>query len=43
MQSAGVGSVDWPVVREIIASWMLTVPFAALLAGGILNALKLLV
>jgi phosphate/sulfate permease len=43
MQSAGADSVEWQVVREIVASWVLTVPFAALLAAGILNALKLLV
>ena len=43
IQAAGVGSVDWRVVGEIVVSWVLTVPFAALLAAGILSALKLLV
>jgi phosphate/sulfate permease len=43
MQASGTGRVDWRVVREIVLSWVLTVPFAALLAAGILSALKLLV
>jgi phosphate/sulfate permease len=41
--NTGGGAVNWVVVREILFSWLLTVPFSALLAAGILHALKLIV
>jgi phosphate/sulfate permease len=43
IQSSGFNSVDWVMIREIVTSWVLTVPFAALLAAGLLNLFKLAV
>ena len=41
IQSAGIKSVDWMMVKDIVLSWLLTVPFAAVVAAGIFNMLKL--
>lgn len=42
MYSSGSKSVNWHLVYEIVLSWVLTVPFAAVVSIGILHALKLM-
>ncbi len=36
---SGLGGTNWPIIRRILFSWLLTIPAAGLLAGSIMLAL----
>ena len=37
---SGLGGTNWPIIRRILFSWILTIPAAALVAGGIMMVMN---